>query len=220
MITVCCCLWGDWPEHGWGEDYVARLTRAVARNLSLPYRFICFVDDEIKANKLSFIETRLLKAPVWDGCLPKLYVYSPEAELSGRVLLLDLDNVIVGSLDDMAAYDGEFCVRAALPEWDRGERLLDGDMIGFEVGEKSAALWDAFIADPQAAAKETGGRERWFIRAHIEADVWQEIVPGQVVSYKAHCRNNGLPPDARIVSFHGKPRPHEVAEDWVREHWW
>jgi len=33
-------------------------------------------------------------------------------------------------------------------------------------------------------------------------------------SYKKHCRN-GLPNDARVIFFHGKPRPHEVSDSWV-----
>lgn len=220
MITVCCCLWGEWPAYGWGEEYVARLKRAVERNLGLPHRFICFADNPERVP--DGIEARPLKALSWKGCLPKLYVYSSEAGLEGRVLLFDLDNVIVGSLDDMAAYDGEYCVRAALPEWEQGKRVLDGDMIAFEPGEKTRALWDAFSADPQGVTKETGGRERWFIRSRVEADVWQETIPGQVVSFKAHCRKDGhkLPPDARVVSFHGNPRPHMKLElDWVQEHW-
>lgn len=219
MITVVCCLWGDWPAKGWGEEYVVRLKRGVERNLSVPHRFVCFADGVARVP--DGIEARELQSPVWRGCLPKLFVYSPQAGLEGRVLLFDLDNVIVGSLDDMAAYDGEYCVRAALPEWDQGKRLLDGDMISFRAGGKSAALWDAFAADPHATLKDTGGRERMFIRAHVEADVWQEILPGQVVSFKAHCRKDGhkLPPEARVVSFHGNPRQHAVSVDWVKEHW-
>jgi hypothetical protein len=43
-------------------------------------------------------------------------------------------------------------------------------------------------------------------------DRWQELVPDQVFSYKAHIRDRAVPPSARVVCFHGKPRPWEVEE--------
>jgi len=63
-----------------------------------------------------------------------------------------------------------------------------------------------------------------FIRDLVKPDLWQDLLPvGQIVSYKNHCRN-GLPSNARIVSFHdrgggGKNRPHQVKASWLREHW-
>jgi len=44
-LTIACCLWGGFPARGWGAEYVARLQRGVARNLSVPHRFVCFADD-------------------------------------------------------------------------------------------------------------------------------------------------------------------------------
>lgn len=38
-----------------------------------------------------------------------------------------------------------------------------------------------------------------------------------IYSYKVHVRNQGLPPDAMVVCFHGEPRPHEVDEPWLKE---
>jgi hypothetical protein len=42
--------------------------------------------------------------------------------------------------------------------------------------------------------------------------------PAHVVSYKYHCRQ-GLPDDARVVCFHGKPDPHEISDEWVKRCW-
>lgn len=217
MITVACCLWGAWPGEGWGEEYVVRLYNGVARNLTVPYRFVCFADDVSRVPE--GIEARPLKAPSWKGCLPKIYLYSPEAGLEGRVLLFDLDNVITGSLDDMAAYDGDIAVRA----WFAGypvKKVADGDMIGFRAGcDVTRRLWADLSSDPVAAEKETGGRERWFIRERCTPDLWQDLLPGQIVSYKNHIRNKDLPENARVVSFHGDPRPHTLDHDWLRTHW-
>lgn len=223
-ITVACCLWGDWPVESWGEEYVYRLYRGVTRNLPVEHEFVCFADDPERLEEAPF-EVRPLNPPIWKGCLPKLYVYSPEAGLSDRVLLFDLDNIITGDLSDIASYDGEFCVRAWFRGWDAGYRnklknpeIIDGDMISFIPGYKSLFLWNAFLEDPEKVAELTEGHERWFMRSMIIPDLWQEIVGNQIVSFKNHCAK-GLPEDARVVSCHGNPRPHRLNIDWVKEHW-
>lgn len=216
-MNVVCCLWGDWPAPGWGERYVARLREGVRKHLTLPHRFIVYADNP---DRLPGYDVRPLNPPSWKGCLPKIYVHGPEAALEGRVLLLDLDNVITGSLDEIAAYDGPLCVRAWFAGWDRGEVVADGDMIAFEAGApESRCLWDALASDPMGVEDETGGRERFLIRGMVKPDLWQQIVPGQIVSYKNHVIGRELPEDARIVSFHGHPRPHTIKDKWLKEAW-
>jgi hypothetical protein len=217
-LTIACCLWGEFPDPGWSEEYVRRLSQGVRRHLHIPsLRVVCFAD---RALSITGVEFRELKAPFWKGNLPKSYVYSPEAGLEGRVLLFDLDNVIVGSLDDMAAYDGPFCVRGRL-QYGR-PRQPDGDMIAFEAGNPTAlSLWDA--ARHPATPLATQGRERDFILQVVpKADQWQDVCPGQVVSYRHDCRTRHrgkLPPNARVVSMHGRPRPHEVSDEFIVRNW-
>lgn len=208
-LTIVCCLWRDFPAPGWSERYVKRLRNSVARNLSRPHKFICFSDRNIEG-----VECRTLKPRSWKGNLPKTYVFSPDAGLHGRVILFDLDNVIVGSLDDIAAYDGPLCVRGRLqPE----PRLPDGDMISFRV-EDNGHLWETACRKDIEAI--TLGRERVFIAyAAPRCDQWQDICPGQVESYRLKVRVTGLLPRTRVVSFHGRPRPHEVKTKWVVESW-
>lgn len=212
-LTVACCFWNDFPtgDAKLGEEYVKRLRNSVARNLSLPHDFVCFSDRSIDG-----VETRPLNPPSWQGNLPKTYIYSPDAGLDGRVLLFDLDNVIVGSLDDMAAYDGPLCVRG---RFQSGKRLPDGDMISFEAGSEMAKhLWEQ-ANSPDVLKHSNNGREREFIlHAAPNADHWQDICPGQVWSYRLQCRGK-KPPNARVISCHGKPRPHEITAKFVLENW-
>jgi hypothetical protein len=39
-----------------------------------------------------------------------------------------------------------------------------------------------------------------------------------IYSYKHHCRHN-LPNDAKVVLFHGKPRPHKIKDGWVIDYY-
>jgi hypothetical protein len=212
LLTICCCLWGEFPDQGWSSEYVRRLRDGVARHLTKPHKFICFADRDLH---IGGIEFRQMVPPSWFGNLPKTYVYSPDAGLEGRVILFDLDNVIVGSLDDMAAYDGPLCVRGRLQHGRRPEP--DGDMIAFDAGNVKH-LWD--YACSQNIVKKTEGREREFIlQVAPKCDIWQEVCPGQVVSYRHHCRSAGVPKNARVVSCHGRPRPHEISESFIRLNW-
>lgn len=227
-LTIVCCLWGDWPEDGWGGEYVRRLRDGVRRNLKLPHRFVCIADD---LGKVPFgIEALPLNSPIWDGCLPKLNVYDSAYGFEGRVLLLDLDNVITGDLTSIASYQGDYAVRAWFAGYDRGRRVPDGDMIGFQAGGFAAtALWEKFSASPQGALEVSMGRERRFIKSILYPDLWQDELPTDyIVSYKRHVRRRGLRPENSIVSFHdggvggGDFRPHKLEQtvSWLQDHWY
>ena len=49
-------------------------------------------------------------------------------------------------------------------------------------------------------------------------DFMQDLFPNKIVSYKVHCQNK-IPADAAIICFHGRPRPHEADNAWIREYW-
>jgi len=220
FITIVCFLWnGDrWAvmKDG-GPMYVNILYRMVKRNLSMPFRFVCFTN--VHSNYFDKrIEVLHFDPPSWMGCLPKLWMYNPEAGLKGQVLSLDIDVIIVGPLDDMASYRGDFCVRSKFAPGQAHK--ADGDIVGFRA-EAMAGLWEALARDPEGAEASTGGRERYFYRQHDACqDRWQDLYPGQVLSYKRHVRRAGkLPKGAVIVSCHGRPRPHEIAEPWAEECW-
>jgi hypothetical protein len=222
-LNIVCFLWhGDrWNQDDDGEKYVNVLYRAVQRNLNLPHRFICF--SNISTLKVSNgIDILPMNSLSWKGCLPRLWMYSPEAtEMLGennQVLSLDLDVVIVRCMDEIASYRGDFCVRSKFHP--AKSHKADGDIVGFRVGSCNN-IWNEFIKEPQKNTVTTGGRERWWYRRTKDCkDRWQNLFPGQVISYKRHVQPyKSLPEGAVIVSCHGHPRPHEIDEPWIKEHW-
>jgi hypothetical protein len=55
--------------------------------------------------------------------------------------------------------------------------------------------------------------DQGFLHEHIgDAAKWQDTEP--VYSYKVHCKGK-LPADAKVVCFHGKPRPWTVRDRWI-----
>jgi hypothetical protein len=151
--------------------------------------------------------------------LVKMWLYSPDFPLIGRVVCLDLDTVITGPLGDITQQTAPFitCRGAYCPE------MPGGSVVGYEAHNPDLRrwLWNPLVDNPQRAANDTRGSERHWFRQRLPQEFlafWQDLCPGQVVSYKMDCRQ-GLPPGTRIVRFHGKPRPHEVSKQWLEKYW-
>ncbi len=215
MIHLCFCIWNgdrDWDNIERNIEYVNKLYRGVTRNLSLDHEFICFADEQnynmLINNIDSKIDLSLLESKSWKGCLPKLKPFDRNNRFYGRVITMDLDCIIVESLDDMFSYTGDLATRRKF----NGEKVSGGDMIGFPGGYHSW-IWDWLQETPGQVEAETHGSERFIYRNHFSSlDFWNDLYPGQLISYKRHVKKNNeiLPKNCRIVSCHNNPRPHEL----------
>lgn len=200
--------------------YINNLYYGVKRFASRDFKFVCFTNEKIELDPE--IELRNFKMVTKTGVLPRLYMFSEEAGLFGhQVLCLDIDVVIVGSLKPLMDYDGLFCGRSKFRE--DGNRRLGGDIMSFQAGEKTEELfWKSFTGNIRKNVQLSQGRERYWLRrvASSFTDYWDLIEEGCIVSYKRHVRGKKQPPkNARIVSFHGAPRPHQVHDAWMQKYW-
>ena len=216
---VCCVLAGKWPSDApeRGPEYVRKLRDMVHKRVpGLP--FICFTDREIPG-----VVTRYL--PPWlPGWWGKIYTCaSSNFPLGSRVFVMDLDTVIVGPLDDILAVplDKPVFIREAWFNQHAGSGLF-----AFETSRDTARIWQDFPHGyvggppfPHPSGTLKGTDEHWF-HHYIYPDGWRswgEVVPGQVLNYKADLHQANLaplPPDARVIYFDGEPRPHAVDAEW------
>jgi hypothetical protein len=216
MITVACVL----RSGGWCSALdVQRLAAGVARHLPLPHRFACLSDIYVPG-----VECRRLDPTAPPGFWAKLRLFKPGTWPHGsRLLFLDLDTIVVGDLSELASYTGRF---ACLSDFLRLERAQSGVMawtVGLE-GGLDQEIWEAFGANPGVVGGTRfhgdGDFAAWVLAGREER--LQALFPSQIVSFKAHCRR-GVPEDARLVCFHGHPRPHEIpgthplAVEWRRD---
>lgn len=204
------------------SKYVNNLYEGVNRYAVTPFKFVCFTNDNLTLQ--AGIEVRSFPLVTTKGVLPRMFMFSKEAGLFGhQVLALDIDVIITGSLKDIMNYKGVFCVRGSFSKSEGGEGVPDGDIMSFQAGEETENLfWKPFIADVEGAESETQGRERFWVRKVIgdKADIWQKILPGQILSYKKHVKPNSVvPAGGKIVSCHGYPRPHQITDKWITEYW-
>jgi hypothetical protein len=203
------------------SKYVNNLYYGVKANTDLKFDFICFTNEKLDLDEN--IEVRPFTMPLMDGVLPRLYMFSKESGLFGhQVLCLDIDIVIVGSLNRLMGYQGTFCSRSDFGR----DRRPDGDIMSFKACEHTEDIfWKPFINNVPAAMALTKGRERFWIydvvSKYPEANnLWDDYAPNQVVSLKIHMHKRGnIPNGARIVSCHGYPRPHQITDSWIKPYW-
>ncbi len=143
------------------------------------------------------------------GWWSKLELCAPEHDRLGDLLYFDLDTLVVGAIDEIAAV-GKLTL---LSDFLQPSRLASG-MMYLPVKARQNA-WELLHAGAGADLVVKTWHRRGdqaffeFCWRH-EAQRWQDVLPGQVVSFKQDVLPNGGCPDgARVICFHGKPRPWE-----------
>lgn len=209
LPTIACALR---TGGAYDAEYVERLSKGVARHLP-GARFVCFSNAPVPC------ESRAL-AHGWPGWWSKMEFFRPDAEDLGDLLTLDLDTIVCGPLDAIAAATET----TMLSDFLEPARPASGAM--FLPRASRAEVWARWTADPEGHMARCGSLgDQKFLEEVWGLGVarWQDRLPGQIVSYKAHVRRSRgrafeegdgtIPEGARLVCFHGRPRPREV--NWL-----
>lgn len=231
MITVAC-VYKSGGEYT--AEYVNRLARAVHQSLNLPHVFVCLTDAPDRRLGQQGSPNHILALnhdwPTWWG---KMELFA----LPGPVLCFDLDTVLVGSIDELAAWiiesqDSILMLRGFYRK-DQCSGILgwNGDLSWILTSFIAGLPGSCWRRRPNAVwlntkAGQYRGDQEWlseFLKAHPELPVVlaQDVFP-RIQSFKVDVRLNGsLSEGTRIVCFHGHPRPHEVnpLPDWMVRHW-
>lgn len=214
MITVACVLRSGGT---YDAEWVAKLQRGVARHLSSPHRFTCLSDVDVPCERIPLNVD-------WPGWWSKLALFEPGV-FQGPVLYLDLDTVVVGSLEDIAAYPHKFTM--AHEFW--RPTLLCSTAMAWN-GDYSF-LFDAFARDPIGLAHHydkllpNEGRigDQAFIEDQLagqHVDTFRDLFGERsIASYKVHNCQSAPPRDAAVVAFHGRPKPDQLQHGWVKSAW-
>jgi hypothetical protein len=204
MLVVAACLW-DANEKSlpssrcYDESWAEKLYRGFKRNLDVPFRFVVFTDRERQFCKGIEQERLQAKNPGY-GCLIEPF------KLNEPTIICGLDTVVLDRVGHMARY------------------CLDGDSIALPAHpSKPGVTINPVVFVPKGHRRvfdEWRGENdmEWLGQQdHIKTDV---MWPGEIRSYKLHdVRVRGVQ-NARIVFFHGNPKPDGLIHlDWVRKHW-
>lgn len=182
-------------------EYVQALKRQIDKWAPLA-SFECLSDVDVPG-----VECRKLKRG-WPGWWSKLELFDPE--LRGDFLFMDIDTVIVGPLDDIGRVKKLTMLRDFYRDGKKLKEGLGGGLM-YLTEEARKEPWKYFSEHPASYMRTYARGEQHLLETYWlnKADRWQDEVPNQVVSWKVHC-SKGIPLDARIICFHGKPRPWEV----------
>lgn len=217
MLTIACVKWGD----KYGPNYVTKLHSMCGRHFP-EHEFVCFTEAPVDGIVCEALPSSL---PGWWA---KVGLFQPGL-FAGDVIYLDLDVVITRDCWDLVRLLDEDRTRLwALDDFSysvvnprRGlgpeqRRLLGGDgtinssvMLWNPAKSGVSKIWNDFTVEKM---DEVHGDQNWITQC-----LWPEInlIPkGWAESYKY---NNHQP--GPITVFHGNPKPPDVRDPWVRDHW-
>jgi len=198
MLHVCCVRTG----RKYSRDYVAILHDMVSRNLSTPHHFWCLTDDPESIHP----EIGIIPAdPELKGWWQKVNLFNPHMPWKpgeDRVLYFDLDVAIVGRLEEMAETPG------IIRDWNNPE--YNSSVMCWDAGDHLNA-WLKF--NPIAVPIRMHGDQNWL----TELGGWETFPRDWCLSFRAHAQD-WPPNEAKVVVFHGEPKPHEV-QGWVKDVW-
>jgi hypothetical protein len=231
MLTVVCFKWGT----AFPADSVTVLHNAVRRNLDLPHRFICFTDNA--SGLAAGIETQPIpEAGIpperWSqGIWPKLTVFKRgllgDADIA---IYFDLDLIVQASLapfiERARAIPGVHIVREWNPSFYnifpislRPDRGGQGSVFAWRPAEQHH-IFETFAANQDAAYALANNDQEYITKVAHDLHYWPH---GWCVSFKRTClwypplnrvfTKVAQPRDAKIVVFHGKPRPWDLVRD-------
>ena len=246
--NIVCIKWGTkFPPY-----YVNRLYAGVKRGMSQPFRFVCFTEHaegirkEVEIQPLPKVpfEDRMVEAMTTGkrrGAWRKVTMTKPgEIGLEGPTLVMDLDVVVAGSLDELFEHaPGKICMGR---EWRyRYTNTVGGhgSVYRFEPGRHDY-LYTDFENDIEKSLAYRGEQKYISLTAHERGDL--EYFPdGWISSFKRKAIpivplnlfiEPKLPPECRVMCFHGNPKMAEalVGEGtrlryrtrpakWLRELW-
>lgn len=135
----------------------------------------------------------------------KLEIFRPENRHLRPCLVVDLDTFVF-DLEPILNLDPErlWLIREFMGSKRRGESGL------FIAPKDADAIWSA-----AEGLRDFSGGDGAFLRQFPHSFIPDEV--DGIYSYKVHCRES-CPDDARVVCFHGAPKPHEV-DGWAGRYW-
>ena len=164
-VNVVCMKWGD----RYPAMFVNRLYAMVARHTSWRVRFVCFTDDPsgIRAG----VECQPLPKVDYDPALgkywPKLGLMQKDlGGLTGMTLFLDLDLVILDTIDAFFTYPGRFLI---IREWKDPEKGYgNSSVVRYFIGAESAVLDRFHATPPQVIIEKYASKEQNFLTKAVD----------------------------------------------------
>ncbi len=202
-----------------GKDFSFRDVDLIAKHISKKWvngkpRIICVWDKCSEPYNIGNVEFITL-TNTYPGTWSRMQLYSPEMEKYRPFLYVDLDTVLIESIEfvfDLIKDESEFITLEDF--WQKG--LLATGLVWFPAkSEKINQVWQAWLNNNQVF----GFRMDYFLRKFVQADRYFQQLTDKIVDFKP--KYNGVlseKPSHGLVCFHGKPRIFECQIEWVKDY--
>lgn len=218
MLTVAC-VWVK-ANVPYSADYVVKLRAMVKRHLTVPHRFICLTDQPRKLPE-DMIKMGVTIVPGLPGWWAKVFLFSPElAHYVGgsRWLYLDLDSIVVDSLNPIVDYPAPFALVPHAGTFNGRNGLavvkrFNSSVMVWDTPSETERLYTRF--DSTVTSRLWGDQDWIGEQMPHAATMPSEWFP------RISSIGIGGPDEDAIVVLAKKPKNADAAKlyDWVRDAW-
>jgi hypothetical protein len=212
MLWITTWRWG----RKYDGHYVERLKAGIARHLKQECKFALFAPYEE--------DEYLTKIP---GCFCRLRMFSREwqeahgIEEGDRIVLVDLDVVITGPLDELFDRDEDFVILQGANA--SNPCPFNGSLQMLKAG-KHENVWKDFSLKRAGEVPyfEFPDDQAWLADRVPDAAGWKAGPESGVYAFKkpGWPAGDDLPKDARLVAFPGWRDPSKFTHlEWVKKNW-
>lgn len=225
MLTVACVFVQG--HVGFTLEYVLRLRLMVSKKLRQPHRFVCFTDqpDLIRRTEPQGLEIEVIRvSPLPDifAWWSKLEMFNSEHGLTGRVIYLDLDVLVVDDLDPIADYPAPFALIPHAGDWKgKGKRgvvrKFNSSVMAFDVSDELHRLFDLFTPD---VTNRLWGDQDWIGERMPRADTMPLAWFPRLSQIDVMASRLQIPKNAKVVLCK-KPKNHIAVRQypWFERAW-
>ena len=198
-----------------GECFTAKHVQALARQCEefAPLDdFVCITNEKVPGVECWPNRNK------WPGWWVKYECFAPQ--IHGDILYMDIDTVIVGSLEAITKVNRLMLLRDFYRDGKKLKEGLQASLMMLPEADR-VEIWEDWMRHPSIHMQRLGFKgDQPMLEEHYKAKAqkWQDGVPGQIVSWKVDCGGGNafrpavIPADARLIVFHGKPRPFDCPE--------
>ena len=217
MINVFCVYVGNL----YTIDYVENLYHGVKNNLDEEFTFYIFTDRKDQVKKLEeFGKIVLLpKLEVPKNWWYKIYMFNKENAITGPVLYLDLDVIIIGKLDPLVSRDGKFRIIHDFNRSNVGSHYnkSNSSVMSWDFAQFTY-IWARFKENMPKYVTKLAGDQDYIHLTLRDKEWWPD---NWIVSYKWEYKRDKMYDQyqTKVMVFHGKPKPHEITDVALKEIW-
>ena len=231
MNSVVCFLWNNGFRE-YKPEHVNILYRAVRKHCKEKYRFICITDEKHSFDKgieiIPLPDSAKLaskipspEGPRFPSSYRRLWAFSEEAKILGdRILMLDIDCLVVGDLKKLFDYEGDFIGWRPNSVWGKENRIGGGTWL--HTTGTLTWVWDEFGQEGITKAHNAGWRgsdQAWI--SYCLADKYP-VFPREIGIYQKQdgvTKSYNVPGNAVIIHYNGDPKPWDmqIKPPWLEQ---